>query len=72
MSARYRHEIHVTGPEDVGALIEAAEMAGFEVESAVTKDDENEGELTAQRDEARHDLEGLRTRLADRRGEPSD
>ena len=47
-------------------------MAGFEVESAVTTVDENKEELTAQRDEARHDLEGLRTRLADRRGEPSD
>ena len=86
MSARYRHEIRVTGPEDASALIEAAETAGFEVESAITEVcddilegklhitevDENKEVLTAQRDEARHDLEGLRTRLADRRGEPSD
>ena len=72
MSSRYRHEIHFTGPEDASALIEAAEIAGFEVEAAVTEVDENKEELTAQRDEARHDLEGLRTRLADRRGEPSD
>jgi hypothetical protein len=72
VSPRYRHEIRFTGPEDTGALIEAAEIAGFEVESAVTEVDENTEELTAQRDEARHDLEGLRTRLADRRGEPSD
>ena len=71
MSQRYRHEICFTGPEDATALIEAAEMAGFEVESASTEVDDNE-ELTAQRDEARHDLAALRTRLADRRGEPSD
>jgi hypothetical protein len=59
--ARYRHEIRFTGPEDASALIEAAEMAGFEVESAVTDVDESND-----------DLEGLRTRLADRRGEPSE
>ena len=72
MSERYRHEICFTGPEDATALIEAAERAGFEVESASTEADEDEKELTAQRDEARHDLAALRTRLADRRGEPSD
>ena len=72
MSDRYRHEIRFTGPEDVTAVIEAAGMAGFEVESAVTEVDETKEELTAQRDEARRDLKGLRTRLADRRGEPSD
>ena len=72
MSARYRHEIRFTGPEDASALIEAAEIAGFEVESAVTNVDESKVELTTQRDDAQHDLEGLRTRLADRRGEPSD
>jgi hypothetical protein len=72
VSARYRHEIRLTGPEDASALIEAAEMAGFEVESAVTDVDESKVELTAQRDDAQRDLEGLRTRLADRRGEPSD
>jgi hypothetical protein len=72
VSDRYRHEIRFTGPEDATAVIEAAEMAGFEVESAIVEVDENMEELTAQRDEARHDLEGLRTRLADRRGEPSD
>jgi hypothetical protein len=47
-------------------------MAGFEVESAVTNVDESKVELTTQRDDAQHDLEGLRARLADRRGEPSD
>jgi hypothetical protein len=72
VSARYRHEIRLTGPEDASALIEAAEMAGFEVESAVTDVDESKVELTAQRDDAQRDLEGLRIRLADRRGEPSD
>jgi uncharacterized LabA/DUF88 family protein len=72
MSERYRHEICFTGPEDATALIEAAERAGFEVESASTEVDKNKEELTVQRDEARHDLASLRTRLADRRGEPSD
>jgi len=72
MSERYRHQICFTGPEDATALIEAAERAGFEVEPASTEVGKSKEELTVQRDEARHDLAALRTRLADRRGEPSD
>jgi hypothetical protein len=72
MSEHYRHEICFTGPADATALIEAAERAGFEVESATSEVDENKEELTVERDEARRDLAALRTRLADRRGEPSD
>ena len=40
MSKRYRHAISFTGPEDATALIEAAEVAGFEVESVTTEVDE--------------------------------
>ena len=72
MSHRYRHELRFTGPEDAATLIEAAEQAGFEFESGRTEHDGIVVELTAERDEARGELEALRTRLADRRGEPSD
>ena len=61
-----------TGPEDATALIEAAQIAGFEFESGTTEVNENAEDVTAQRDEAQQKLEALRTRLADRRGEPSD
>ena len=72
MSDRYRHEVCFTGPEDVAALVEAAEEAGFKFESGKTEPDESVGELTLQRNEARGKLQALRARLADRRGEPSD
>lgn len=72
MGERFRHEIRFTGPEDASSLIEAAKLAGFDVESATTEVDESKEEMTAQRDAARGNFEALRTRLADRRGEPSD
>ncbi len=72
MGQRYRHEFCFTGPEDATALIEAAEMAGFEVASGSTEVDDPAEDATAQRDEARQKLDALRMRLADRRGEPSD
>lgn len=72
MGHRYRHEVCFTGPEDAAALIEAGEKAGFEFESGSTEHDGIVVELTVERDEARGELEALRTRLADRRGEPSD
>jgi hypothetical protein len=72
VSERYRHEVCFSGPKDLTALIEAAEEAGFKFESGSTELDESVGELTAQRNEARGKLTALRTRLADRRGEPSD
>jgi hypothetical protein len=72
VSDRYRHEICFIGPEDVVGLIEAGEKAGFEFESGSTEYDGSNGELIGERDEARGELKALRTRLADRRGEPSD
>jgi hypothetical protein len=72
VSDRYRHELRFSGPEDPAALIDAAEKAGFSFESGSTEPDEGIAEVTVQRDEARGRLQALRTRLADRRGEPSD
>ena len=72
MGERYRHEICFIGPQDAAGLIEAAERVGFELESVTTKVDENLQDATTRRDEAQADLKALRTRLADRRGEPSD
>ena len=72
MSERYRHQVCFTGPEDAAALIEAGEKAGFKFESGSTEPDESAVGLTVQRDEARQKLKALKTRLADRRGEPSD
>lgn len=72
MGARYRHELCFTGPEDPTALIDAAEKAGFELESSRRESAESLTELTEQRDDARGRLGALRARLADRRGEPSD
>lgn len=72
VSDTYWHEVCFSGPEDATALIEAGEKAGFKFEQGSTKPEKGSVGLAGQRDEARQDLEKLRTRLADRRGEPSD
>jgi hypothetical protein len=72
VSHLYRHEVCFIGPQDAAELIEAAEKAGFEFESGSTGRAEIVVGLKGERDEARGELKALRTRLADRRGEPSD
>ncbi len=72
MSNRYLHQACFSGPKDIAALIEAAEKAGFTFEFGSTNPEEGFVGDAEQRDEAQQELGQLRTRLADRRGEPSD
>lgn len=72
MSGRYLHQVCFSGPEDVAALIEAAEKAGFTFEFGKTDPEEGFVGDAEQRDEAKQELGQLHARLADRRGEPSD
>ena len=72
MSERYRHELCFSGPEDINSLVEAAEKAGFKLEFGSSEPEEGFVGKSEQRDEARQELTDLQTRLADRRGEPSD
>jgi hypothetical protein len=72
VSKRYRHELCFSGPKDIAALVEAAEKAGFKLEFGSSEPEEGFVGQAAQRDEAQHELDDLRGRLADRRGEPSD
>jgi hypothetical protein len=69
---RHLHQVCFSGPKDIAALIEAAERAGFRFEFGSTSPEEGFVGDAEQRAEAQRELGQLRTRLADRRGEPSD
>ena len=72
MSDQHMHVVCFSGPEDPAALIEAGEEAGFKFEFGNSEPDQTLAGEAVRHEETRQRLDSLLTRLADRRGEPSD